>query len=191
MDFEEIVKNRRAVRDYEDKPVSDEQLKKLFDIVRFTPSAINLQHWEFIIVKDIARRKALRECTPRSQKQLEEAPVDIIVLGNSDVIAHIDMVTDPVRKERAQGLEKNPESDRRMWAQQNANLAAMTLMLAAQSMGLSTCPMTGFDSDMVRKEFNIPEKYEIVMLIPLGYGKGIPATPSKRSVEDIMHFEKL
>jgi nitroreductase len=191
MEFEESVKNRRAVRDYQSKAVSDEQLRKLFDLVRFTPSAINLQHWDFIIVKDLARRKILRACTPNNQKQLEEAPVDIIVLGNSDVTAHIDMVLDPARRERVQGMAKLPEATRKMWAQQNANLAAMTLMLAAQSMGFSTCPMTGFDADKVRKEFSIADKYEIVMIIPLGYAVGAPPAPPKRSVESIMHFEKL
>jgi nitroreductase len=191
MDFEDVVKKRRAVREYDGKEVTDAQLKKLFEMVRLTPSAINLQHWDFLIVKDPARRKALRDCTPNSQKQVEEAPVDILVLGNSDVAAHIDFVPDPSRRERVQGLAKQPEGSRRMWAQQNANLAAMTLMLAAQSMGLSTCPMTGFDAEKVRKEFSIPEKYEIVMLIPLGYAKGIPQMPPKRTVESIMHFEKI
>jgi nitroreductase len=191
MEFEEAVRKRRAVRDYENKPVSDAQLKKLFDLVRLTPSAINLQHWDFLIIKDPARRKALRECTPNNQKQVEEAPVDILVLGNTDILAHVDQVLDPVRKERVLGLSKLPIEARKVWAQQNANLAAMTLMLAAQSMGLATCPMTGFDSDKVRKEFSIPEKYEIVMLIPLGYGKGTPAIPPRRSVESLMHFEKL
>jgi putative NAD(P)H nitroreductase len=191
MDFEEVAKNRRSIRDYQSKPVSDEQLRKLFDMVRFAPSALNLQHWDFVIVKDLARRKLLRACTPNSQKQLEEAPVDIIVLGNSDITAHLEMVLDPVRKERVKGMATQPESSRRMWAQQNANLAAMTLMLAAQSMGLSTCPMTGFNADQVRKEFRIDDKYEIVMIIPLGYAVGAPPTPPKRSAESIMHFEKL
>ena len=67
----------------------------------------------------------------------------------------------------------------------------MTLMLAAKNMGLSTCPIEGFDSHCVKKEFKVPDNYEVVMLITLGYEKNRPPPRLKRyGFDDIVHFEK-
>ncbi|MFH1181510.1 MAG: nitroreductase family protein [Candidatus Woesearchaeota archaeon] len=192
MDFEEVVRKRRSVREYENKEITDAQLKKLFDLVRFTPSAYNLQPWEFIIVRDSERKNALRECTPSKQQHVENAGADIIILGNKDPEAYLDEIkADEAKRARVKLLTSRSEQESERWTQRDGSLAAMTLMLAAQSMGLSTCPIGAFDADKVRKEFSIPEKFEIVLVVTLGYGKNIPEAPNKRSVESIMHFEKL
>ena len=78
----------------------------------------------------------------------------------------------------------------KIWAVKSTALCAMTIMLAAQNMGLSTCPMEGFDASSVKKEFEIPEEYEVVMLITLGYGSEKNERPFRFPYEDIVHFEK-
>ena len=66
----------------------------------------------------------------------------------------------------------------------------MPIMLAAQSIGLATCPMEGFDASCVKKEFKIPDSFEVIMLIALGYGKtGKKERPLRYSYEEIVHME--
>jgi len=64
---------------------------------------------------------------------------------------------------------ENNFSKQRDEAFRSASLAAMTLMLAAEDMGLATGPMSGFDTEAVSKAFNLTDKDIPVMLITAGY----------------------
>ncbi len=68
-----------------------------------------------------------------------------------------------------QGLYGRDEMAAQAFANKNTGLFAMSLMYAATANGLESHPMDGFDHDGVRKEFNIPEKYWIPMLIAIGH----------------------
>ncbi len=204
MDFKKIVEERRSVRNYDSsREVIDEQLRQLFDLVKLSPSSYNLQPWEFIVVRDKESKKRLRKCA-LDQAHVEEASASIIVLGSTDPMDHAeDIFSDRVRKgyyseekkkETIAKVEKLA-SDRersRIWAIRSTSLAAMTLMLAAESIGLKTCPMEGFDAEAVKHEFRIPEKYEVVMLITLGY-ESAPQKPrlKRYGFDEIVHFEKF
>ena len=48
----EVLKNRRSVRAYLDKPIPEDVLGKILDAARFSPSARNVQPWEFVVVSD-------------------------------------------------------------------------------------------------------------------------------------------
>ena len=66
------------------------------------------------------------------------------------------------------GLSKDQQQ---AFACKNTGFFAMSLMLAAKSLGLDTHPMDGFDINGVKKAFNIPENYWIPLLLPIGYFK--------------------
>jgi len=57
----------------------------------------------------------------------------------------------------------------RAFAHRNVGLFAMSFMYAAESLGVKTHPMDGFSADAVKKAFNIPDYYDVVMLIAIGY----------------------
>ena len=88
----------------------------------------------------------------------------------------------------SQGHENNFNKQRDE-AFRSASLAAMTLMLAAEDMGLSTGPMSGFDSDAVSKAFNLTEKDVPVMLITAGYASddNWPQKPRK-PIEQVLEI---
>jgi nitroreductase len=52
MDVKEVIKSRRSIRKYKDKPVPQDRLATLLEMARLVPSAGNRQPWEFIIVRD-------------------------------------------------------------------------------------------------------------------------------------------
>ncbi len=63
-------------------------------------------------------------------------------------------------------------------ALRNAGLFAMSFMLVAKDVGIDTHPMDGFEQDKVKKAFNIPDRYEVAMLMAVGfYNKGKPLLP--------------
>jgi nitroreductase len=204
MEFKDVVKNRRSVRDYETgKEVTDEQLKELFDIVKMSPSGYNLQPWEFIVVRNPENKKRLRACA-YDQAHVEEASATIIVLGTTDPSPKAEeLAADRIKKGTMDDTKKKEflatvesfskdKNYAKIWTNRSTSLAAMTLMHAAKSMGLSTCPMEGFKADCIKEEFGIPEKYEVVMLITLGYeSKQQPERPMRFGYEDIVHQEKF
>ena len=52
MNFFEVIKKRRSIRKYKEKPVEDEKLKLILEAGRLAPSARNRQAWRFIVIKD-------------------------------------------------------------------------------------------------------------------------------------------
>lgn len=180
--FEAVVTDRRSVHDYADREVTDDTLRAVFELVRYSPSSYNLQPWEFVVVSDDERREALRECA-YDQEHVTDAPVAVIVLGNTDPAAHGDRVADDMLEkgylpdaaardgllETFESMREREETERRLWATTSTALATMTLMHAAKRHGLSTCPMGGFDPDAVREAFGVDDGYEVVALVTMGY----------------------
>ena len=202
MDFSDVAKSRRSVRSYDgSREITDQNLRDLFDAVRYSPSSYNLQPWEFVVVRSSAGKERLKACA-YGQKHVAEASAVVIVLGNTrPSVRAQEVMEDRVKKglmdsekeknfrASVRNLSENPEMGK-IWAVKSTSLAAMSLMLAAADMGLASCPMEGFDSDCVRKEFEIPEEYEVVMLITLGYGREEKERPFRFGYEDMVHLEK-
>ncbi|WP_254535555.1 nitroreductase family protein [Halomarina litorea] len=205
-EFETVVRDRRSVHDYSDEDVSEETLREVFDLVRYTPSGYNLQPWEFVVLTDEDDRAALQECAG-GQEHVTDAPVAVVVLGNKDPAAHADRVFDdwldkgylPDEETRdglvdtIEGWRDRSEEQNTLWTTRSTSLAAMTLMHAARSKGLSTCPMEGFDDGAVRDTFDVPEQFEPVMLVTMGYAAEDANDREnerkfRRSVDEITHF---
>ncbi len=178
-DFETVVRDRRSVHDYSDEDVSEGTLREVFDLVRYTPSGYNLQPWEFLVLTADEDREALQECAG-GQEHVTDAPVAVEETRDGLV-------------ETIEGWRDRSEEQNTLWTTRSTSLAAMTLMHAARSKGLSTCPMEGFDDGAVRDTFDVPEQFEPVMLVTMGY----PAEDAddrenerkfRRSVDEITHF---
>ncbi len=204
MDFGEIVKRRRSVRSYDtSREIDDDTLKEIFELVKYSPSSYNLQPWEFIVVRDKSNKKRLRGCA-QDQPHVEEASAIVIVLGNTDARDYAGEIADDrmkkgtmdaAKRERFEAAVARLAENRtsaKPWTIRSTSLAAMTLMLAAGNFGIASCPMEGFDQESVKLNFKIPDKYEVIMLIALGYQHGeIPERPMRFGFERIVHFEEF
>jgi nitroreductase len=199
----EALARRRAIRDYDPAfAIGDETLVRLFDLVKLAPSAMNLQPWEFIVVRDPAAKKKLRACA-MNQYQIELASATVIVLGNTDMMAHFEPVyadllalggTTPERVEGSRRYVHRFDGDvryRELWAARNAALAAMALMLAAQELGLDSGPMDGFYPEQIMAEFNVPASYLPIMLVTLGRRAKEPphGRQWRRGFADMVHLD--
>ena len=143
MDVFEAIYSRRSVRKFENKPVSEEDIKELLGAAMMAPSAGNQQPWQFIIVDDEEKMTAItkiNEYAPMADK----APIGILVCG-----------------------DKSLEKYAGYWVQ-DCSAAIQNLLLATQAKGLGAV-WTGIYpmEDRVegfQKLFNLPEQ-----VIPLGY----------------------
>jgi len=207
MDFSTAAATRRSVHQYSDETIDQATLDAIFTTATLAPSGYNLQPWEFLALRDEETKAALKEVA-YEQEHVVDADTAVVILGNTDLMAHAEAVFDdwlakeyiPNEEVRAALLEnvdamaEMPEAERRIWTTRSTALAAMTLMYAAWERGVASCPMEGFDAESLVEAFDIPDGYEPVMLVTLGYPDD-DATDienerkGRRPIEDIVHYE--
>jgi nitroreductase len=209
VDFTETVATRRSVHEYSDEVISQSTLETIFEAATVSPSGYNLQPWEFLALRDEETKTALKEVA-NSQEHVATADTAVVVLGNTDPMAHAETVFDDwldkeyipnedVRSallDNVEAMAEMPEAERRIWATRSTALAAMTLMYAAWERGVASCPMEGFDGDALIDTFDIPAGYEPVMIVTLGYPAGEAADignerKGRRPVEEVVHYESF
>jgi len=186
MDLEQAIRARGSVKSYDPTHVIDDAtLEQLMELTLRTPSSFNLQHWRFVLVRDAELKQALKAASWH-QSHVGEASVDVIICGK--LAAHEDAarIWAEAGEEVAAkmtpmigGFYADKPALQRDEAIRSGSLAGMTLMLAAQSLGLSTCPMIGFDPKRVAEVLGIPDDHVPVMMITLGKGTSA-ARPSGR-----------
>jgi nitroreductase len=206
MEFDDLLRARRSVHEYSDETIPESTLESIFEAATLAPSGYNLQPWEFLVLRDDERKSTLMEVA-NGQDHVRAADAAVVVLGHTDPMTHAEAVFDdwlakdylPSEDVRdalvgnVEGMSEMPESERRTWTTRSTALAAMTLMYAARDHGVASCPMEGFGSDALVETFDIPDEYEPVMLITLGYPAENAADienerKARRPVEEIVHY---
>ena len=161
----DLLKSRRSIRKYKNKPVEDDKIQKCLEAARWAPSASNRQPWEFLIVKDEDVRKKL-SYIHQYAKFVAESPVVFIPLTNPEV--HV----------------KYHMSD--------TALATLHYMIEAHSLGLGTCwaGVIGvpFEKD-IKEMLNIPDHLNVLGLVATGYPDEEP-TRTRKELETLVHYEK-
>jgi len=200
VDVLEAIRRRRSVRQFRPDPVPEEMLRTLLDAARLAPSSYNLQPWEFVVVTDPEVRRRLRVAA-NNQAQVEEAPAVIVCLGSlrqQDALAarleaSLPPDAPPERRERVLKVVRRHKHDpvfRKIHVLTSTYIGVAFLVLAAQSLGLGTCWMGGFDPDKVRALLGIPEDFLVASLVAVGWpAEGLEFRPrQRRPLEEIVHW---
>ncbi len=167
MDVFEAIKGRRSTRSYLDLDVDEEKLLRVLDAGRLAPSARNLQDWRFIAVRDAATRRRLAEAA-FNQRFVAQAPVVIAACGTSDHIMPCGQPTYVI----------------------DVTIAVDHMTLAAYSEGLGTCWIGAFYEDKVKEILGVPEHVRVVALLPIGYPAEPPKVTLRKSLEDVVAYER-
>lgn len=177
----DLILQRTSVNRFDPSyEIDDATIRELVRYASEAPSAYNFQNWRFIAVRTAAQKARLCEMA-YGQKKVQEASVTFIVcgrlrahLGLRDAMqpfvaaGHIDAkAVDGMVGSATRGHADNPQVQRDE-AIRSASLAAMTLMHAAQAMGLVSGPMIGFDPDQVRAGFGLDADDVPAMLVTVG-----------------------
>ncbi|MES3518209.1 MAG: nitroreductase family protein [Natronomonas sp.] len=209
MNFTDVVATRRSVHEYSDESIDRSTLDEIFETATVAPSGYNLQPWEFLALRDEDKKEALKEVA-NGQEHVVTADTAVVVLGNTDPMAHAEPVFDDwlakeyipnedvkaALLENVEAMAGMPETERRVWTTRSSALAAMTLMYAAWNHGVGSCPMEGFDPEALVETFGIPEGYEPVMLVTLGYPTEDAADienerKGRRPTEEVVHYDEF
>jgi nitroreductase len=143
MDVFQAIQARRSIRAYLDKPVPQEKIEHVLEAARLAPSARNSEPWHFITVTDSEKRKALSKGL--YAKFVAEAPLVIVACGNKKV-----------------------SSD---WYTVDTAFAVENMILTAVAEGLGTCCVGSFNEKEVAALLKVPDDYEVLLIVTIGYPK--------------------
>ena len=203
MTVSEALQTRRAFRSFlPNSPVALDELKAIITTANLSPSSMNLQPWELLVVMSEEDKERLKKVS-YNQAKIAEASAVLVVLGNLHHHEHAKAVAEKnveLGYFGPEGIEKfvtaatNAYADKAAMARdesfRSCSLWSMAFMLAAQEAGWSTAPMGGFVPEDVVREFGIPEHFIPTLIICVGKpNPDVPMAPRslRFSADDRVH----
>jgi 3-hydroxypropanoate dehydrogenase len=170
-DLDRIFRTARTYNGYHDRPVSEEQLRAIWDLMKMGPTSANQSPARIVwCVSQEAKDKLAALASGSNAAKIRKAPVTAIIGYDLDfheklpfLFPHADArpwFADPAVRER-HGFR-------------NGSLQGAYFLIAARALGLDTGPMSGFDNDKVDEAFFAGTAIRSNFLSTLGYGD--PAT---------------
>ncbi len=169
----EVIAKRASARAFAERPVAAADLQSVLEAARWAASSYNAQPWRFLVVRreDAARfETVLSVLVPMNRAWAASAPVLIVTVARMN-------------------YPHNEKPNRHAW--HDVGLATGNLMTQAAALGMVTGPMGGFDSQAARERLHIPEGWDPVAVIALGYPADAGAQPAKprerKPLEEIVY----
>jgi nitroreductase len=167
VDTWDAIRSRRNVRSFADRPIADEDLTRILEAARRTPSSSNQQRWDFIV------------CTDRGQLQ----ELSRVWRGAGHVArsqATIALVAPSAGEARV-----------RESIQYDLGQATMSIMLAAADLGIGSGHASARDQDVARSVLGFPPDRFCAWLVALGYPTDRPLAPierpDRRPFDEVVH----
>lgn len=166
METWEAIRSRRDVRAYANRPIPSEDLERILEAARRTPSSQNKQRWDFVV------------CTDRDQLQ------DLARVWRG--AGHV------ARSAATIALVAPTEGHARESVQYDLGQATMSIMLAAADRGIGSGHATVRDQERAREILGLPDDRFCAWLVPLGYPTDRPLTPierpDRRPFDEVVHW---
>lgn len=149
--FNDLLKNRRSIRQYEDRAVEPEKVDLILKAALMSPSSKRSNGWEFVVVDDRGLLEKLSMCREMGSKLLAGAPLAVVVCASPE------------------------KSD--VWFE-DASISAIIIQLAAADLGLGSCWVQVYKrehdggmsaGEYVRGLLNVPDGLEVLCVVSIGY----------------------
>ncbi len=153
----DLIRQRKSVRDYLNRPVEREKIMMCLEAARLAPSACNSQPWRFIVVDDRQLKNKLCRAAFSGIYSVnsfcKKAPVIVVIVSEkSKFLARIG------------GMFRGTK-----YYLIDIGIAGEHFVLQAEDLGLGTCWIGWFNEGAVKSILNIPRHKKIDVLITLGY----------------------
>lgn len=165
MDFMELARNRYSERFFDTRPVEQEKLEKILEAGRIVPTACNYQPQRFYVLRTEEALAKARMVTPFHYN----APLMLLVCYDLNTVWQ--QPNDRMFRHYNSG-------------EQDASIAATTMMYEAEELGIHSVWLRGFDAKTVSEVFALPTNIIPVMMFAMGY-------PSDRAKPNAWHFKRM
>lgn len=166
MELLELIRKRRSIRQYQDKPIPKDVLEKIVDAARFAATARDVQPWQFIVITEKLSLGRLAELADHG-KFITQARACIAVFCE----------------------------DTKYYLEDGC-AATQNILLAATAFGVGSCWVAGDKKPycpQVADLLNVPDKFRLVSLVSLGYPISVSEfkIASKKALAELLHWEKF
>lgn len=164
MEFLELAKQRYSERFFDSRPVEQDKLDKILETGRVAPTACNYQPQHFYLIRSAEGLEKLKAVTPFHYN----VPLMVLVCYDMRTVW-----TNP-----ADSYYQNYNS-----GEQDASIAATSMMFEAEDLGVHTIWIRGFDSKTVVDTFGLPEYMIPVLMLGMGY-------PNEKAKANAWHYKR-
>lgn len=168
MDIDALLRSRRTIRRFQQKPIPEKWLFDFVDVARYAPSERNIQPCEYIIVNNAEKVKAITqliEWDSFSERNKTNGPT-----------AYIVVLIDFFKRKKGGELD--------------AASAVQYILLSAHARGLGTYWLKQFHQKKIKKLFRIPHHVHVDSLVALGWPMDTPVVEEAQSSTQIWKDEK-
>ncbi|MHA7634763.1 malonic semialdehyde reductase [Corallococcus sp. M7] len=188
--LEQLFIEARTHSGWQDRPVTDETLRRIYELARMAPTAVNSQPVRLVFVRSREAKEKLKPAlSPGNVDKTMQAPVTVIVAYDTNFHEQMPKLF-PSRDMKSVFAAQTPEA-REQAAFMNGTLQAGYVILAARALGLDCGPMGGFDKAKVDAAFLQGTGWKSNILLNLGHGdpaKLFPRNP-RLSFEDACRLD--
>lgn len=168
--FSQLFTDARSHHHWSEKPVHDDTLQQLYEIIKYGPTSGNLQPARIVFVRSREGKEMLRpalEGMGSNLQQVETAPVTAIIAQDGNFWMQAPRLFP--RMDVREMFEKDPAFAESI-AYRSSSLTGAYLMIAARGLGLDVCPMSGFHNSVIDKTFFKDSSWKANFICTIGYG---------------------
>jgi nitroreductase / dihydropteridine reductase len=186
MEFRETVLTRYAARAFTKDQIPEKTITEILELIRWTPSGLNIQPWRIRVVADPKTKEELAKAA-WGQRHVAECSHLLVLCAENDLDGQIGRLDNALVEARVSDAERArtigfirdlfsrvPAESLPVFMKNQVFLALATALYAAKSLGVDSCPVTGFEAEQVSRILGLPPQLVPVALCPLGYGADSP-----------------
>lgn len=169
MEVSTAIRTKRAVRQFQDKPISEENIRAILNSARLAQSSKNTQPWHFIVIRDRDTLSALSKMGTYAG-HLAGAAMGVAII--------------------------TPPPGERVTIMFDAGQAAAYMQLAAWDLGIGSCLATIYQPEEARELLSFPDKLYLNIAISFGYPSQAedihrpPRKSGRRTLDNVVHWER-
>ncbi len=202
--FEEAMAFRHACKRFDkDKKIPSEQLERLLETLRLSPSSFGMEPWRVIVVQSADVKAMLRPLCWNQEQITSCSDLIIFTTNNSVVRSGSDYVKtmfqrrglDAAAVETYMQVYANYlapiECDEKLlenWTAKQCYITAANVMSHAAALQIDSCPIEGFDKAGVEAALKLDKQHHLALIVALGYRVDTPKKRQRLSKEQIISY---
>ena len=150
MMFDKVLKNRRSVKEFKHKIISEGDISEIVNSGQYAPSSGNIQNWEFLVIKDVDKIEEVSKLCKRG-RWISKSDFLVLILND--------------RQEVKKHFSKIGEK----WSIQNCACAAYNMLLKATDLKIGSCWVGDYDEKKLKELLVIPDKLDVDAVLVFGH----------------------
>lgn len=198
MEYLDIVTQRYATKRFDGRKIDDEKVSQLLEIIRQSPSGLNLQPWKIKVITDQALKEKLQPHT-HNQPQVTTCSHLLVLCADTDIETLASKLESQMRSAgapgeytahlvgmgRAMAATMTPEQ-RLSLVQNQVYMALCNAVNGAKALGFDSCPIGGFEPGAYSRILGLPSNLVPTAVCPIGYAADVPLVKLRFPLAEIL-----